>query len=178
MRESQKIRAKSAAREGTSYKISNRNMPESSSSHGVVISGGGRGIGRALARHFLNKGDRVYLLDVDADELHHTVHVHLGKHHPANLSSAICDLRNADEIRKTITDAAKFLGGRIDVLINNASTPSKSPHPSNPALATPQLTPQPARRQPQASRRRNGKTAKLCSTRRRWTSGAPTSTRT
>ncbi|KAF4542648.1 Short chain alcohol dehydrogenase [Lasiodiplodia theobromae] len=96
-------------------------MPESSSSRGVVISGGGRGIGRALARHFLNKGDRVFLLDVDADELHHTVHVHLAKHHPTNLSSSICDLRNADEIRKTITDAAKFLGGHIDVLINNAS---------------------------------------------------------
>ncbi|KAK0659377.1 putative short-chain type dehydrogenase/reductase y4vI [Lasiodiplodia hormozganensis] len=96
-------------------------MPESSSSRGVVISGGGRGIGRALARHFLNKGDRVFLLDVDTEELHHTVHVHLAKHHPTNLSSAICDLRNADEIRKTITDAAKFLGGHIDVLINNAS---------------------------------------------------------
>lgn len=107
-------------------------MPEPSGSRGVVISGGGRGIGRALARHFLSKGDRVYLLDVDADELHHTVHVHLGKHNPTNLSSAICDLRNADEIRKTITDAAKFLGGHIDVLINNASTPPQIPAPLQP----------------------------------------------
>ncbi|KKY19554.1 putative short chain alcohol dehydrogenase [Diplodia seriata] len=94
-------------------------MPDSTNSRGVVISGGARGIGRALARHFLNKGDRVFLLDIDEAELHHTVHSHLAKFHPNTLSSALCDLRDVDDIRKKVTEAADYLGGKIDVLINN-----------------------------------------------------------
>ncbi|KAI6809462.1 short chain alcohol dehydrogenase [Hortaea werneckii] len=43
----------------------------------ALISGGARGIGRALTRHFLQTGYRVFIFDLDEAELRHTVHVHL-----------------------------------------------------------------------------------------------------
>ena len=36
-----------------------------------------------------------------------------------NLGYSICNLRNVDDIYEKIDAAAEFLGGRIDVLINN-----------------------------------------------------------
>ncbi|KAI7258604.1 hypothetical protein KC345_g10521, partial [Hortaea werneckii] len=43
----------------------------------ALVSGGARGIGRALTRHFLQNGYRVFIFDLDLTELQHTVHVHL-----------------------------------------------------------------------------------------------------
>ncbi|KAJ9660026.1 hypothetical protein H2201_007067 [Coniosporium apollinis] len=84
----------------------------------VLISGAARGIGRAMARHFLEQGDKVYLLDVDEDELKYTATVHL-KDHSDRLSWALCDLRDVEAIRSTVKKAAEFFDNRIDVLINN-----------------------------------------------------------
>ncbi|OJD34977.1 short chain alcohol dehydrogenase [Diplodia corticola] len=99
-------------------------MSDSCNSRRIVISGGARGIGRALARHFLEQGDRVFLIDVDEPELHHTVHSHLAKYYPKTLSSALCNLRDVDDIREKITGAAEYLGGSIDILINNGGIAS------------------------------------------------------
>jgi len=84
----------------------------------ILISGAAKGIGRCLARHFLEKGHRVFLLDVDEDELKYTTTVHL-KAHASNLDFALCNLRDVTEIRRTVSKAADFFGGHIDVLINN-----------------------------------------------------------
>ncbi|KFA45352.1 hypothetical protein S40293_09514 [Stachybotrys chartarum IBT 40293] len=87
----------------------------------VLISGGARGIGRCLARRFCELGDSVYVLDINEDELNHTVTKHLAKYYEdKKLSSGICNLRDTEDIRTQVDAAAKFLGGRIDVLINNA----------------------------------------------------------
>ncbi len=84
----------------------------------ILISGAAQGIGRCLARHFLEKGNRVFILDVNEDELKYTASVHLKKH-ASNLDYSLCNLRDVKEIRRTVTKAADFFGGRIDVLINN-----------------------------------------------------------
>ncbi|KAL9527679.1 hypothetical protein SMMN14_08946 [Sphaerulina musiva] len=86
----------------------------------AIISGGARGIGRSLVRRFLEKGYKVFVLDIDQEELTHTVKNHLQKYSDDKLLGfRICDLRNVDDIQKAIDEAAKFLGGRIDVLVNN-----------------------------------------------------------
>lgn len=86
----------------------------------AIISGGARGIGRSLVRSFLEKGYKVFVLDIDQEELTHTVKNHLQKYSDDKLLGfRICDLRNVDDIQKAIDEAAKFLGGRIDVLVNN-----------------------------------------------------------
>lgn len=86
----------------------------------AIISGGARGIGRSLVRRFLEKGYKVFVLDIDQEELTHTVKNHLRKYSDDKLLGfKICDLRDVDDIQKAIDEAAKFLGGRIDVLVNN-----------------------------------------------------------
>ncbi|KAF2153623.1 NAD(P)-binding protein [Myriangium duriaei CBS 260.36] len=86
----------------------------------AVISGGARGIGRCIVRRFLERGYRVYVLDIDEDELVHTVTKHLQQYHSEGMIDfAICDLRSSDDIRSKIKKAAIFLGNHIDVLVNN-----------------------------------------------------------
>jgi NAD(P)-dependent dehydrogenase (short-subunit alcohol dehydrogenase family) len=84
----------------------------------VLITGAAQGIGRCLARHFLQKGNRVFILDVREEELKYTATVHL-KAHASNLSYSLCNLRDVAEIRKSVKKAADFFGGHIDVVINN-----------------------------------------------------------
>jgi len=87
-------------------------------SKAVLISGAAKGIGRCLSRTFLEAGHRVFLLDIDADELEYTTTVHL-KAHAKNLSSSVCNLREPSEIRETVKKAAEWFGGSIDLLVNN-----------------------------------------------------------
>lgn len=74
-----------------------------------------------MARTFLSKGHRVYILDINEPELDYTVNTHLKQFHP-RVSSSLCNLRDVDDIRKSVDSAAKFLGGRIDLLVNNVCT--------------------------------------------------------
>ncbi|KAK1063354.1 hypothetical protein LTR12_007411 [Friedmanniomyces endolithicus] len=92
----------------------------------AIISGGARGIGRCLVRRFCERGYKVFIFDIDEAELEHTTKVHLEKYHDAQrLESAICNLRDPDEIfRKKVDEAAKFLNGKIDVLVNNGGIAS------------------------------------------------------
>ena len=95
----------------------------------ALISGGARGIGRCIARRFLERGYRVYILDIDEAELAHTTQTHLKSYYDDNkVASAVCNLRSVDEIRDRVKAAADFLGGRIEVLVNNGgiATPTWS----------------------------------------------------
>ena len=89
-----------------------------SKSLNILISGGAQGIGRAFTRHFLQTGHRVFILDINEQELRHATEVHL-KDHSSSLASGVCNLRDVSDIRRTVSRAADFFGGRIDVLINN-----------------------------------------------------------
>ncbi|KAH9907919.1 short chain dehydrogenase [Xylariomycetidae sp. FL2044] len=98
----------------------------SPASKNIIVSGGARGIGRSLARHLLEAGHRVYILDIDAEELEYTTKTHLsGYHADGRVRSAICDLRDVSEIRDRVSGAAEWFGdGRVDVLINNGGIAS------------------------------------------------------
>lgn len=86
----------------------------------IIVSGGARGIGRAFARMLLEAGHRVYIFDIDEEELEHTAKVHLKAYHDdGRLGSAICNLRDVDDIRAKVKVAAEFFNSYIDVLINN-----------------------------------------------------------
>jgi NAD(P)-dependent dehydrogenase (short-subunit alcohol dehydrogenase family) len=86
----------------------------------ALISGGARGIGRCLVRRFCELDYKVFVFDINDEELHHTVTTHLKQYSDnGQLGSSLCDLRDADDIQKKVDEAAKFLGGRIHVLINN-----------------------------------------------------------
>ncbi|KAH8728140.1 hypothetical protein GQ44DRAFT_747932 [Phaeosphaeriaceae sp. PMI808] len=91
----------------------------------IIVSGGARGIGRALTRMFLESGHKVYIFDIDDNELCHTTKVHLKEYYEeGKLNSAICDLRDVKDIRFKVTEAAKFFENSIDVLVNNGGIAS------------------------------------------------------
>lgn len=92
----------------------------------IIVSGGARGIGRAMSRMFLEAGHHVFIFDVDEEELTHTTQVHLKKYYEdKKVESAICNLRDVEDIRKKVATAAeKFFDSRIDVLVNNGGIAS------------------------------------------------------
>lgn len=86
-----------------------------------LITGAGRGIGRGLSRLLLQKGHRVFLVDVNQAELEHTSHLLSQTYSSSLYDKAVCDLTQPAEISSTIEKAGKFFDGLLDVLINNAA---------------------------------------------------------
>ncbi len=84
----------------------------------VFITGGATGIGAALVEAFIAQGALVGFLDIDdaaADELKVRLKA------KERLRYFSCDIRDVSALQRTITDAAKGLGGRLDVYIGNAA---------------------------------------------------------
>ena len=81
----------------------------------VLISGGSRGIGRAIVEAFAANGDNVAFLYRNREE------------EAAKVAEAVgavaikADVSDPMEVRGAITEAETALGGSIDVMINNAA---------------------------------------------------------
>ncbi|ROV95712.1 hypothetical protein VMCG_07548 [Cytospora schulzeri] len=95
----------------------------------IVVTGAAQGIGRVTARHLASLGHNLFLIDIDEAELIHTATSHIPdilsqtagtSTMTGNVGYKCCNLRDPVGIRDTIRAAAGFLGGRIDVLVNNA----------------------------------------------------------
>jgi 3-oxoacyl-[acyl-carrier protein] reductase len=74
----------------------------------VVVSGGGRGIGRVIAERFAADGATVVALDLGFPE---------GQNR--SIHPVVCDVTNPDSVSDAVDGIAKEFG-RIDVLVNNA----------------------------------------------------------
>jgi short-subunit dehydrogenase len=90
----------------------------------VVITGGARGLGLAIAREAARRGARLGLLARSEDELRaaRAEFAIAG----VTISTAVCDVRNADEISTTLASFARELGP-IDALFNVAGVISVGP---------------------------------------------------
>lgn len=84
----------------------------------VVVAGGSRGIGRAIAQGFAAAGADVSICARGAAGLE-AARAELAQH-GGRVHAAPCDLSRADEVASYVAAAAAALGG-IDVLVNNAS---------------------------------------------------------
>lgn len=83
----------------------------------VLITGGSRGLGLALAREFAASGCRLALCARDGDELARA-RADLAQT-GAEVETFVCDLREREQAARLIVDAtARF--GQIDILVNNA----------------------------------------------------------
>ena len=81
----------------------------------VLISGGSRGIGRAIVEAFARNGDRVAFIYRTREEEAAKVAETFG-------AVAIkADVSDPVEVRRAITEAEAALGGSINVLVNNAA---------------------------------------------------------
>ena len=95
-------------------------MSTSPNSRVAVVTGGARGIGRAIGEWFLRDGQRVVLLDRDGATLERTV-AELAQISPAAdaLLGLHCDVSVPAQVDRAVASTlARF--GRIDALVNNA----------------------------------------------------------
>lgn len=81
----------------------------------ALITGGGRGIGAAIAKRFVDDGAKIVISDIRKDLLNNTA-----KSLKAGMV-ATCegDVTKFEDAKKMVDAAVKF-GGKIDVLVNNA----------------------------------------------------------
>lgn len=83
----------------------------------VIVTGGARGVGRAIALAFVGEGARVALVDVDRIELESLARA-ITKD-KGRVIAAPCDITKSSEVLEMVNRVHKTLG-RIDILINNA----------------------------------------------------------
>jgi NAD(P)-dependent dehydrogenase (short-subunit alcohol dehydrogenase family) len=83
----------------------------------IVITGGGRGLGRAAALAFAREGGAVMIGDMDMENAEETVEeiVAAGGH----AAAVRCDVRASADVRNLMEETVEQFGG-IDVLYNNA----------------------------------------------------------
>ncbi|MBY0520212.1 MAG: SDR family oxidoreductase [Sphingomonas sp.] len=90
--------------------------PGGSVTKAIFITGGGSGIGRAVAQLFAGKGWRVGLADVNAGGLAESAALL-----PAGMAwTHVMDVRDRDAWAHCLAEFTEASGGRIDVLFNNA----------------------------------------------------------
>jgi NAD(P)-dependent dehydrogenase (short-subunit alcohol dehydrogenase family) len=94
-----------------------RRAPESFRDHVVVITGGSRGLGLALAREFASEGARLFLLARSAPELERV----LGDldARGGRATAIACDIRDPDQVAHAVARIGAA-AHRIDLLVNNA----------------------------------------------------------
>jgi NAD(P)-dependent dehydrogenase (short-subunit alcohol dehydrogenase family) len=89
----------------------------------AVVTGGSRGIGRAVARALLQEGAHVALLARDAATLRETAAA-LGAETNGRVVVVTADTTDDDQVARAMADAVAQLGGSIDVLVNAAAEPA------------------------------------------------------
>ncbi len=83
---------------------------------GVLVTGGSRGVGAAIARAFADRGDRVAVHYGSSAEAAEKVVASLSGDGHVTVQA---DMTDPDAVRRAVEDAAERLG-RLDVLVNNA----------------------------------------------------------
>lgn len=98
-------------------------MADTMTKRAIFITGGGSGIGQAVAKRFARAGWRVGLADVNASGLGETAAML-----PAGMAETYrMDVRDRDQWREALDDFTARSGGRLDVLHNNAGIAAGGP---------------------------------------------------
>jgi NAD(P)-dependent dehydrogenase (short-subunit alcohol dehydrogenase family) len=81
----------------------------------ALITGGGRGIGAAIAKRFIEDGAKIVISDILAEQLEETANAL----NSPNVAVCPGDVTKFEDVQKMVDATVKF-GGKIDVLVNNA----------------------------------------------------------
>jgi 3-oxoacyl-[acyl-carrier protein] reductase len=83
----------------------------------AIVTGGARGIGKAIALTFVREGAKVALVDVDQEKLqalNSEIRTKKGE-----ALTIFCDITKSSDVRKMVDQVQKGFG-RVDILVNNA----------------------------------------------------------
>ncbi|MDQ3685866.1 MAG: SDR family oxidoreductase [Acidobacteriota bacterium] len=84
----------------------------------ALVTGSTKGIGRAIAEALLREGMNVCVSARNSDEIEKAV-LELGDAGDGEVTGAVCDVRNYDEVKALVEHTVEEFGG-VDVLVNNA----------------------------------------------------------
>ena len=84
----------------------------------AIVTGGTRGIGRAIAKALASAGARVAVTARDEKEIADAV-AKLNQSSSDNVAGYVCDVRDYEQVKSVFARIARDLGG-VDVLVNNA----------------------------------------------------------
>lgn len=101
-------------------------------SRNVVITGGTRGLGWAMARDFCQAGDRVLICGRDEDTVGHATRALWGQCGRDSALGVACDVSRADDVRRLGRFARQALGD-IDLWVNCAGGGRVTPGSTAPA---------------------------------------------
>ena len=91
----------------------------------VLVTGAGKGIGRAIAQRFAGQGCKLVINDIDEANVATVVDVITADGGTA--MGAVADVSNSEQVG-TMIEAAMEAHGRIDVVVNNAGIVSPMLH--------------------------------------------------
>ena len=83
----------------------------------AIVTGGARGIGKAIALAFIREGARLALVDVDKGILEAARNEI--KKNKEEVIAIPCDITKSVEVKAMVSDVQKAFG-RVDILVNNA----------------------------------------------------------
>ena len=84
----------------------------------AIVTGGTRGIGRAIANSLAGAGAKVAITARNEKEIESTV-AELSESTGGNAAGYVCDVRDYDQVKSVFARIAQELGG-VDILVNNA----------------------------------------------------------
>ena len=83
----------------------------------AVVTGGAQGLGKTMAEGLRDYGCEVVLMDIKPDTLEIAEGMCTDY---KNIHGVICDLTSEEDLKRGFDEAVQKLGGRLDILINNA----------------------------------------------------------
>lgn len=88
----------------------------------AIVTGGSRGIGKAIARELAASGCDVVICARNPETLELAAR-ELGQETGGTVVGVPTDVTSTAAVEKSVQDAARALGGRIEILVNNAAAP-------------------------------------------------------
>ena len=88
----------------------------------ALVTGGSRGIGRAIAHELADSGCAVVIFARNEEALMAAAE-DISRQSGGTVVGIAVDVRDTDAVARGVRTAARILGGRIDILVNNAAAP-------------------------------------------------------